>query len=142
MASPRETNLTNLEPNAPYFPRRLASGSATLSKHDGDVAAGDDGDWGVGTTLVDARPLAGEDISLIGATAVDNLPATLLSTQTAVSGPTTAVGTFTSKFVPNGPSNAIYMNFTIDDTQLAANGSVTVNGTFDMWYIDLGNVGS
>lgn len=219
MTSPRETHLTNLEPNAPYFARRVASpGQPSLSKWDGvedqynDIVRSPTRDPGAGVTvsmdvpvtvrrcrvqLVDAvvscsaandygslklvdlpdrnvlvlqAELVGtvvfsgdfatnDDPSIgVGTAAASN--STLATTMQNVIAKTDftnitkdaanaiaasflgATGDAANLLIADGASNALYLNVGGNGDILADVGTATFNGTLDVWYVDLGNVGS
>lgn len=106
----------------------------------GDFATGDDPKIGVGTAAASANPIATTAVNVIPLTDYVNI----------VAGAATAVaqslqltlGTNAALFVPDAAGQAIYLNASNTDTQLAADGTLTFNGYFDFWYEDLGNVGS
>lgn len=106
----------------------------------GDFATGDDPKIGVGTAAASANPIA--------TTAQNVVP--LANYTDIVAGAATAVaqsmlgstGDAANLLVADAAGNALYLNASNTDTQLAADGTLTFNGYFDMWYFDLGNVGS
>lgn len=106
----------------------------------GDFATNDDPKIGVGTVAASANPIATTAVNVIPLTDYTNI----------VAGAATAVaqslqltlGTDASLLIPDAAAQAIYLNASNTDTQLAADGTLTFNGYFDFWYIDLGNVGS
>jgi len=107
----------------------------------GDFATNDDPSWGIGTAVASANPIA--------TTAQDVLPIAALTNITA--GAATALNASrvgasaadqTNVLVPDSATSALYLNFSCTDTQLASDGTITVNGTFDVYYFDLGNRGS
>lgn len=106
----------------------------------GDFATNDDPKIGVGSVAASANPIA--------TTAQDVI--TLVDFTNIVAGAITAVAMSrvgaTAALAPlligDGAGTALYLNASNTDTQLAADGTLTFNGYFDFWYVDLGNVGS
>lgn len=106
----------------------------------GDFAAGDDPSIGVGTAAASANPIATTMQNVIAIAAQTNIdPAVANAIALSFVG---ATGAITGLLVADGAANALYLNASCTDAQLAANGTLTFNGTFDVWYVDLGNVGS
>lgn len=214
MASPRETNLSNLAPLAPYFGRKLEG--PTLTKYAGvedafedinrqptansavparvavtmdvpvvmrrmqvkltnavvTVAATDFGSLKildlpdrniaifnaelVGTVLFGGDYVDGDDPAIgVGQTAAsdDTLSSTMqdviniaaqanITAATANSLALTKPDPGVAVLVADAAGNALYLNVGNGSDQLADEGTATFNGTLDIWYVDLGNVGS
>lgn len=217
MAAPVETNLSNLSVHAPWFARKVNSGSATLEKFSGDetqyaeirqplsraVGAGitltmdvpvtirrarfllenavvtvsdqdfgslklcdlpdrniailqaelvgsvifagdyatnDDPDVAVGTAAASNATLATTMVDVIAKVDFDNITAG--AANAVAMSRVGATAALSPLLVADGASNALYLNVGNAADQLSADGTATFNGYFDVWYVDLGNVGS
>lgn len=106
----------------------------------GDFATGDDPVVGVGQAAASTNPIDTTQVDVIPATTYTNIVA---ATLTAVSQSRLgATGDLNGILIPDAPGSALYLNASNPDTQLAADGTLTFNGFFDFWYVDLGNVSS
>lgn len=118
----------------------LAAELVATVKFGGDYADNDDPVVGVGTAAASANPIATTAVNVIAASTQTNIVvATANSLALSFLG---SLGDAANLLVADGANNALYLNVSSPDTQLAADGTATFNGTFDVWYIDLGNVGS
>ena len=106
----------------------------------GDYAANDDVVFGIGTAAAAANPVATTAVNVIPATNLTDI--VLAGVSVAAVARASAVGAFSGLYVPDAPGNQLFLNASSTDTQLAADGSVTFNGTIDVFYMDFGNRGS
>lgn len=112
-------------------------GSAVFS---GDYATNDDPSLGVGTAIASNATLATTMQDVIAKTDFTNITkdaATALAMSRLG-----ATGSLTVLNIGDGAANALYLNVGNNGDVLSDVGTVTVNGTFDLWYVELGNVGS
>lgn len=102
----------------------------------GDFAGGDDGDWGVGTSAAAANPIATTAVNVIPIQALDNI---VLAGVDVAASRFSAVGNLTPLAVPDAANNKLFLNFSFDDTQLAADGTITVgpHSTLGGPYLDV-----
>lgn len=109
--------------------------SATFS---GDFANLDDVGYGLGGIPAATNPIAGDAQDLLARIAASNInPAVALSISRSLQAQTT-VNTLTTQYIPDGGGFGLYFNWDVTAAQLAADGFVTLNGTVDMEYTDLG----
>lgn len=103
----------------------------------GDFADNDDPVIGIGTTAASASPVASTMVNVIAATTFTNIVvATANDIALTFVG---ATGSITGLLVADAAGNALYLNVSAPDTQLATDGTATFNGYVDLVYLDLGN---
>lgn len=111
-----------------------ATANLTCARAGTDIAEAYDGDFSVGSTYAD-------NDATLSTTEQNIIPTT--ATPQAVAGATTAKGQSTAveNAVINGTSVAVdvYLNFLIDIADITDNEPITVNGTVDMFWINLGD---
>ena len=106
----------------------------------GDFATGDDPKIGVGQAAASANPIATTAVDVIALTDYTNIVAGAATAvaQTRLG----ATADLNAILIPDAAGSALYLNASNTDTQLAADGTLTFNGFFDFWYVDLGNITS
>lgn len=102
----------------------------------GDFAANDDGDWGVGTSAAASNPIATTAVNVIPIQALDNI---VLAGVDVVASRFSTVAALTPLAVPDADNNKLFLNFSFDDTQLAADGTITLgpHSTLGGPYLDV-----
>jgi len=112
-------------------------GSAVFS---GDYANDDDPVIGVGTAVAAANPIATTAVNVIPATTLTNI---VKDAATPVAASFVgSTGAISGLLVADTATTQLFFNVSSPDTQLAADGTCRFTGTLDIWYVDLGNVGS
>lgn len=106
----------------------------------GDFATGDDPKIGVGSVAASANPIATTAQDVI--TLVDFTDIVKDAVTPVAMSRLGATAALAPLLIADSAGNAIYLNASNTDTQLAADGTLTFNGYFDYWYVDLGNVSS
>lgn len=111
-----------------------ATANLTCARVGTGLAEAYDGDFGVGTvTASNNNSLSSTEQNIIPTTA----------TPQAVAGATTAKGqsTATENAVIDGTSTAmdVYLNFLVDLADISATDAITVNGTINLFWINLGD---
>lgn len=102
----------------------------------GDFAGNDDGDWGIGTSAASANPIATTMVNVIPIQALDNI---VLAGVDVAASRFSAIGALSPLAIPDAATNKLYLNFSFDDAQLAADGTITVapHSTLGGPYLDV-----
>jgi|DEB19_MinimDraft_3_1074340.scaffolds.fasta_scaffold82216_2 hypothetical protein len=105
----------------------------------GDFVTADDIVFSVGSVTAASEALDGADANILGAQDKDaqasgfSIEASRITSNTASYSPGAIIDSAT---------NDIYLNAACDDDGLAADGTLTFNGTVDIWLAEVGNVTS